>query len=132
MSSIDKTLPDVLRVIEYILKKNKENEPFSVQSAENDDLNGIGRHRIAQIMRDICMEPEGQGSLVLSTTVDNSNMDNAFCRWQLNANTYFSYLSYLSLKESKTSNKTATLALWFAGVSTLLTFTSILISALCG
>mgnify|MGYP006154292377 CR=1 FL=1 len=132
MSAIDKTLPDVLRVTEYILKKNKENEPFSVKCAENDHLNGIGRHRIAPIMRDICIEPEGQGSLVFYITIANTNRDNTPCRWPLNANTYFSYLSYLSLQESKTSNNTATLALWFAGVSTLLTFTSILMSALCG
>lgn len=129
---IDKTQPDVLRVVEYILKQNKKDLPFSVQSADKEDLNGIGRHRIAQIMRDVCLEPEGDGSLVRYTTVDNTNMDNNFCRWQLNANAYFSYLSYLSLKESEKSNSTATKALWFAGISALLTFFSIIASATFG
>tara|TARA_R110002167_G_scaffold298619_4_gene502927 strand:- start:3027 stop:3419 length:393 start_codon:yes stop_codon:yes gene_type:complete len=108
MTPIDKTKPDVLRVTEYILEKNKIDEKFSVQSADKSEkLNGIGRHRIAQIMRDVCLDPEGEGSLVRYTTVDNTDMDNNFCRWQLNANTYFSYLSYLSVKESERSNNIA-------------------------
>ncbi|MFK3978148.1 hypothetical protein [Shewanella vesiculosa] len=100
--------PDVLRVTEYILQQNKLKQEFSVQSANtSEELNGIGRHRIAQIMRDICLDPEGEGSLVRYTTVDNTDMDNNFCRWQLNAHTYFSYLSYLSVKESEKSNNIA-------------------------
>lgn len=109
---IDKTKPDVLRVTEYVLDKAKLNTDFSVQSAANsDELNGIGRHRIAQIMRNICLDPNGEGSLITYTTVDDLNMDNNFSRWQLNANSYFSYLSYQSVEQAKESNKTAVNAL---------------------
>lgn len=129
---IDRTKPDVLRVTEYILAQNKLDKPFSVQSADREDLNGIGRHRLSQIMRDICLDPEDDGSLARYTTVDNTNMDNNFCRWQLNANAYFGYLSYLSLQESQKSNITATRALWFAGISAFLTFLSIIASIILG
>lgn len=91
--------PDVLRIVEYVLDKAAKNETFSVQSAANStELNGLGRHKIARIMRDICLPPEDDGSLARYTTVDNSNMDNTFCRWQLNADAYFSYLSYKSIQ----------------------------------
>ena len=85
---IDRNKPEVLRVIEYILAQNKLDKPFSVQSADREDLNGIGRHRLSQIMRDICLDPEDDGSLARYTTVDNTNMDNNFYRWQLNADAY--------------------------------------------
>ncbi len=89
---IDKTKPDVLRVTEYVLDMNKLNTEFSVQSAASSkELNGIGRYRIAEIMRIICLDPNGPGSLIQYTTVDDLNIDNCFFRWQLNANTYFSY-----------------------------------------
>jgi hypothetical protein len=107
--------PDVLRVTEYILQQNKLKQEFSVQSAnKNDELNGIGRHRIAQIMRDICLDPNGDGTLITYTTVDNNNMDNSVGDWQLNANAYFSYLSYQSVEQAKQSNITARYALWVA------------------
>jgi hypothetical protein len=93
-----------LRVTEYILEQNKLDEPFSVQSAANSkELNGIGRHNIAEIMRIICLEPNGKGSLITCTTVDNQNLDNQFFKWQLNTNTYFSYLSHLSLLRTEES-----------------------------
>jgi hypothetical protein len=111
MSKIDKTKPDVLRVTEYILVQNKIEKAFSVQSADREELNGIGRHRIAQIMRDICLDPDGEGSLERYTTVDNNNMDNNFCRWQLNTSAYFSYLSHLSVKQSERANYLAMAAL---------------------
>jgi hypothetical protein len=108
MTIEDKTKPDVLRVTEYILEQAKTDTTFSVQSADKSkELNGIGRHRIAQIMLDICLDPNGEGSLITYTTVDDTNMDNNFCRWQLNANAYFSYLSYQSVEQAKISNKTA-------------------------
>lgn len=105
--TVDKTKPDVLRVTEYILAQNKIEKAFSVQSANREELNGIGRHRIAQIMRDICLDPDGKGSLEIYTRVDETDVDNTPCRWQLNANTYFGYLSYLSVKESEKSNHLA-------------------------
>lgn len=105
---IDKSKPDVLRVTEYVLDKARLNTDFSVQSAASSkELNGIGRHRIAEIMRDICLDPNGEGSLITYTTVDDLNMDNNFSRWQLNANAYFSYLSYQSVEQAKESNKIA-------------------------
>jgi len=105
---IDKPKPDVLRVTEYVLDKAKLNTDFSVQSAaKSNELNGIGRHRIAEIMRNICLDPNGEGSLITYTTVDDLNMDNNFSRWQLNANAYFSYLSYQSVEQAKESNKIA-------------------------
>ena len=108
----DKAKPDVLRVTEYILEQNELEKPFSVQSAwQSKELNGIDRYRIARIMRDICLEPEDEGSLERYTTVDNTNMDNVFCRWQLNANAYFSYLSHLSVKQSEKANYIAIAAL---------------------
>lgn len=109
--TVDKTKPDVLRVTEYILAQNKIEKAFSVQSADREELNGIGRHRIAQIMRDICLDPDGEGSLERYTTVDNNNMDNNFCRWQLNTSAYFSYLSHLSVKQSERANYLAMAAL---------------------
>ena len=45
--TVDQTKPDVLRVTEYILAQNKIEKAFSVQSANREELNGIGRHRIA-------------------------------------------------------------------------------------
>jgi hypothetical protein len=110
MNGLDKTKPDVLRVTEYILEQNKLKKEFSVQSADKNELNGIGRHRIAKIMRDICLDPNGEGSLIKYTTAKD-DMDNNFCPWQLNVNAYFSYLSYQSVEQAKESNKTAVNAL---------------------
>lgn len=91
--------PDVLKVVEYILDKAAKNEAFSVQSAANSPkLNGLSRYQVARIMRDICLDPEDDGSLARYTTIDSSDIDNNFCRWQLNANAYFSYLSYKSIQ----------------------------------
>ncbi len=125
MIQVDKTKPDVLRLTEYILNKSKNKEPFSVQSAaSSNELNGISRHRIAQLMRDICLDPEDEGSLAKFTTVNNQNWDNNHCMWQLNATAYFSYLSYLSVKEAEKSNRTSTAALVVAIVTLLLTLLS--------
>jgi hypothetical protein len=86
MTVVDKTKPDVLRVTEYILEQTKINTTFSVASAaKSPELNGINNYRIAQIMQDICLDPEEPGSLIRFTTIDGANMDNIFCRWQLNA-----------------------------------------------
>lgn len=116
--SVDKTKPDVLRVTEYIIEQNKLDNPFSVQSAANSkELNGIGRYNVAEIMRSICSDPNGNGSLIYCTTVDNQNLDNQFFKWQLNANTYFSYLSYQSVEQAKVSNKIAIAAVLIAIVA---------------
>jgi len=117
-TAVDKTKPDVLRVTEYIIEQNKLDNPFSVQSAaSSNELNGIGRHNISEIMRVICLEPNGKGSLISCTTVDNQNLDNQFFKWQLNTNTYFSYLSYQSVEQAKVSNKIAIAAVLIAIVA---------------
>lgn len=129
MTSTDKSKPDVLRVTEYILEQGKLDKKFSVQSAsKNNELNGLGRHQIARIMRDICLDPEDEGSLIRYTAVDNSDMDNNFCHWQLNANSYFSYLSYQSIKQSEKANKIAVKAFYVAIFSACIAFASTLVS----
>lgn len=129
-TAVDKTKPDVLRVTEYILEQNKLDNPFSVQSAaSSNELNGIGRHNISEIMRVICLEPNGKGSLITCTTVDNQNLDNQFFKWQLNANTYFSYLSYQSVEQAKESNKTAVIALKVAIAAMIISVVVPLIAA---
>lgn len=91
--------PDVLKVVNFILNKAENNEKFSVQSAaDSKELNGLNRYQIARIMRDICLDPEDEGSLIRYTTVDNTNIDNIPCHWQLNADAYFSYLSHQSIQ----------------------------------
>jgi len=118
----DKEKPDVLRLTEYVLDKNKKNEAFSVQSAAlSKELNGIGRHQIARIMKDICLDPDEEGSLKRVTTVDSDNIDNTYCHWQLNASSYFSYLSYLSVKNSERSNQLSVTAVSLAIVSLCIT-----------
>ena len=134
---VNKTTPDVLRVTEYILEQNKLDGSFSVQSAANStELNGIGRHNIAEIMKIICLEPNGKGSLITCTTVDNQNLDNQFFKWQLNTNTYFSYLSYQSVEQAKISNKTAIKTLRIAIAAIVIAIiipviTSVFLPAIC-
>lgn len=107
--------PDVLKVVKFILRKAESNEKFSVQSAANSqELNGLDRYRIARIMRDICLDPEDEGSLNRYTTVDNTNIDNIYCHWQLNAEAYFSYLSYKSIQ---VANRSMYVAIFAAGIA---------------
>lgn len=121
---ISKKHPDVLRVVEYVLDKASKDEEFSVQSAvKSKELNGLNRHQLARIMRNICLDPEDDGSLARYTTVDNSNIDEIPCRWQLNTNAYFSYLSYKSMQ-------TATRALWVSSAALVTTFTGLVFSAM--
>lgn len=105
---IDRTKPDVLRVTEFILEKNKSGESFSVcEATKTLELIGISEYRIAEIMRDICLEPNGPDSTEIHTNIDGTNTHNLPAKWQLNATTYFGYLSYLSVKESEKSNRLA-------------------------
>lgn len=107
--------PDVLKVVEFILDKAANNEKFSVKSAaDSKQLNGLGRYQIARIMRDICLDPEDEGSLIRYTTVDNNNIDNNYCHWQLNAEAYFSYLSYKSIQ---VANRSMYVAIFAAGIA---------------
>ena len=66
MSIVDKSKPDVLRVIEYVLEKGKRKEQFSVcEAAKTSELNGIDEYRIGEILRDICLQPNGPNSMEL-------------------------------------------------------------------
>lgn len=129
MSIVDKSKPDVLRVTEYVLEKGKRKEQFSVcEAAKTSELNGIDEYRISEILRDICLQPNGPNSLDLHTTIDTTNMHNLPAHWQLNSNSYFNYLSYLallrteegtalaneSLKQSRKSNYISSVALVIA------------------
>ena len=99
---ISKAEPDVLRVTAYVLRRSKVKENFSVyEAARTKDLNGIGDHRIAEILREICLQPNGADSMLGHTSVDGNYSHNNPGTWTLNSQTYFSYLSYVSLLRSE-------------------------------
>lgn len=121
---MDKTAPDVLRVTEFVLEKAKKREEFSVsEAAKTDELNGIGNYRIAEILSQICLEPNGPGSLKELTTIDTSNSHSYQGNWTLSAEAYFGYLSYQSNLHSEKANKNARWAIWIAVVTLLVTVT---------
>ena len=96
------TNPAVLKVVEYILKKESKNEQFSLHNASlSKELNGIGKHQIAEIMRMVCLEPTDAGSKELNTTIGRENFDNNAVNWKLNPETYFAYLSYKSIMQAQ-------------------------------
>ena len=130
MAIVDKSKPDVLRVMEYVSDKAKEKEAFSVCSAiASSELNGIGDYQVSEIMRDICLDPQDKGSLFKYTTIDNTNIHNTFCHWQLNVNSYTSYLAYQSVLESQKSNHIAVKALKVAIVAVFISFVAVLVAA---
>lgn len=105
---IDKTEQDVLRVVEYVIKMKSEQKEFSVSTASlSDELNGINKHRIAEILKSICMEPYGSGTLEQLTTIDGRNSESNEAVWNLNAETYFGYMGYLATEEAIKSNQQA-------------------------
>jgi len=115
-----KSDPDVLRVTAFVLRKSETKEKFSVcEAAKTQELNGIGDYRIAEIIKEICLQPNGPDSMERLTTIDNSYLHNNPGNWQLNAETYFNYLSYISAQNSEKSNKLATYSIWIASVALL-------------
>lgn len=115
MSIVDKSKPDVLRVTEYVLEKGTRKEQFSVcEAAKTSELNGIDEYRIAEILRDICLQPNGPNSMDNLTHISNEYLHNQSGNWQLTATTYFSYLAYLSVKEAELANRIAVKALGVA------------------
>lgn len=124
----DKLKPDVLRVTEYILAKAEKKESFGLNTAAND-LNGINNYQIAKIMRDICLDPQQPGSLDKYTTITGSHIENEQQNWQLIANAYFSYLSYLAIQQAERTNKLAARALYVAMASAFLTLCALFIAA---
>lgn len=124
--------PDILLVTEYVIKKAEVKQPFSLREASDSaELNGVGLYRLSEIISEICLEPDGPSSMEKYTKIDTDNMYNLQARWQLNSQTYYSYLSYLSLKQSNESiglskaalevatesNKTTKLSFWVAFMS---------------
>lgn len=105
---VEKSEQDVLRVVEYVISKKREQTQFSVHTASlSDELNGINKHRIAEILKAICMEPYGSGTLEELTTVDGRNSDSNEAIWNLTAETYFGYMGYLATLEAIKSNQQA-------------------------
>lgn len=80
-------------------------------------------------MRDICLDPDGKGSLEIYTRVDETDVDNTPCRWQLNANAYFSYFSYQSVEQAKESNKIALKTMRIAIAAIVISFIAPFIAA---
>ncbi len=114
---VEKSEQDVLRVVEYVIKKKREQAQFSVHKASlSDELNGINKHRIAEILKSICLEPYGPGTLEELTTVDGRNSDSNEAIWNLTAETYFGYMGYVATQEAIKSNqqaaKTNRIAIW--------------------
>jgi len=131
MTAVDKTKPDVLRVTEFILNKSKNRESFSVsEESKTKQLNGINEYRIAEIMLEICLDPNGPNSRVKYTSIDAENSHCNQGNWQLNANTYFSYLSHLSLIRSEQSNQTARRSMWIATASIVISVFTIALNYL--
>lgn len=115
-----KSDPDVLRVTAFVLRKSENKESFSVcEAANTPELNGIGDYRIAELIKEICLQPNGPDSMENLTTIDNSYLQNNPGNWQLNAETYFNYLSYISAQNSEKSNKLATYSIWIASAALL-------------
>nr|WP_283104220.1 hypothetical protein [Shewanella gelidimarina] len=118
------------------MAKSEANEPFSVaEGAQTVQLNGIDVYRIAEILTTICLEPNGRNSMTSLTTVDSHKSHANPGYWQLNPQTYYSYLSYVSLLRSEEaielakqslnaaeqSNQNAKRSIWIAIVSIALT-----------
>jgi hypothetical protein len=117
-----KSDPDVLRVTAFVLRNSGTEGAFSVcGAAKTDELNGISHYRIAEILKEICLQPNGPNSMDSLTTVDDSNSHNNPGNWTLNSQAYFSYLSYLSILQSEKTNKIAKYSMWIAIAAIVIT-----------
>ena len=115
-----KSDPDVLRVTAFVLRKSEAKEKFSIcEAAKTQELNGVSDYRIAEIIKEICLQPNGPNSMESLTTIDNNYLHNNPGNWQLNAETYFNYLSYISAQNSEKSNKLAMYSIWIASAALL-------------
>lgn len=113
-----KSDPEVLRVTAFVLRKSETKEKFSIcEAAKTQELNGVSDYRIAEIIKDICLQPNGPDSMESLTTIDNNYSHNNSGNWQLNAETYFNYLSYISAQNSEKSNKLAIYSIWIASAA---------------
>ena len=125
---LNKRKPDVLRVTEYILEKAELKQAFGLYEAANE-LNGLSNYQIAKIMKDICLDPQEPGSIERYTTGDKPNLSNEPQYWQLNANAYFSYLSYLAVKEAEKTSKLTANAFRVSVLALIITLCSLFIAA---
>ncbi len=115
-----KSDPDVLRVTAFVLRKSENKEKFSIcEAAKTKELNGVSDYRIAEIIKEICLQPNGPDSMESLTTIDNNYSHNKPGNWQLNAENYFNYLSYISALNSEKSNRLAIYSIWIASVALL-------------
>ena len=113
-----KSDPDVLRVTGFVLRKSEANEKFSVcEAAKTQELNGVSDYRVAEILKEICLQPNGPNSMGDLTTIDSRYSHNIAGNWQLNTETYFNYLSYISTQNSEKSNKLAIYSIWIASAA---------------
>lgn len=127
MAETFKSKPDVLKVTEYILDMGEKKQPFGLYMAANE-LVGLSNYQIAKIMRDICLDPQEPGSLIRYTTIAGDNIENIPQPWQLNANTYFSYLSYLAIQEARKTNTLTKYAFQTAVASTAIAFCALIVT----
>ena len=116
---------NVHRVVEYILKRRGES--YSVGEAAKA-LNGTELYKVAQIFRQVCLEPDGDDSLVKLTTVDNQNSHWIPGRWELTADAYFAFLNYQSLQVAIRADSTSNYALWVATISCVVSIGSLLVT----
>jgi hypothetical protein len=115
-----KSDPDVLRVTAFVLKKSQAREWFSAtEAASSNELNGINEYRVAEILDEICLQPNGPDSKSDANTVDGRLSHSSPGNWTLNSQTYFSYLSYISVQNSEKSNKLAIYSIWLASIALL-------------
>ncbi|MEO3679047.1 hypothetical protein ABGI61_08425 [Rheinheimera sp. FR7-31] len=116
--------PDVLKLVQFVLKKSEKRESFSVtEAARENELNGINEYRIAEILREVCLEPNGPDSK-FKLTDPTGNSWSTQGRWSLKPEAYFGYLSYLSNVNAEHANKNAKTAIWLA-IATLIVTTGI-------
>lgn len=122
---------DVVKVVKYVLAMSQKEESFSICSAAiSDDLNGLGEYRIAEIMGQICLQPNGPDSLETHVKIDGSCSHNLFAKWQLNPETYFSYLTYIALKRAEEGTVLANESLKQSRRSNYISSAALVISAI--
>ncbi|WP_298445700.1 hypothetical protein [uncultured Ferrimonas sp.] len=93
---------DVIRVTEYIIDRAKTRDRFSInEAAKSEELSGLGEYRIAEVFREICLEPNGPNSLHALTLMDGTNSTSLQGIWQLKPEAYFGYQSHLAVIEAK-------------------------------
>ncbi|GAB1068156.1 MAG: hypothetical protein SAqPseu_21300 [Shewanella algae] len=111
-NSYKNSQPDIVRVTQYVLDHGKNG--FSVLSASNSkELNGIGVHTVATVLRSICLDL-WEGHLEFNTKVDSTYSHASYVKWELTPQAYNDHISHRSLLMSKWSLWATLLALLVA------------------